>query len=388
MNILTKKKKLIKKSIVLLSIVSIMLLSCSKSENIDISQKGYIINLNSNIVHKPSCQTVPKMSIKNKIVSEEPIEEILMKGYAACKDCKPDRDAKYIVNEEINEFEKILHDEFGFGKNYTDKVLRLLSNLYEGINARKNNNYNSNKEYHRLLASTVYQNRLTWSLIAGHYASKEEVIRELNENYKKLKINDKSYFDNMSINNLYDEVIKQHDIKSGNKNDFAHMSATISVYVHESIFKVAASLRAGQFNGIYDLEANCGYIGDICGTNGTKPSMNEDDYAADLDAVNIYNNYIESNEKTLYKIFIDYYQGIMQNKINRASVFLKNISLEKINEYRNIYSIFLLNNNNFKYDKSDTDYINRMNYFDNFVSHLINGDQIFTPYKYYNYTEY
>ncbi|MBR1454685.1 MAG: hypothetical protein IJ593_08615 [Lachnospiraceae bacterium] len=126
---------------IIMQISIIYLFSCSKFENIDISQNNYIINLNSNIVHKPSCQTVPKMSTKNKIISNESIEEILVKGYAACKDCKPDRDAKYIVSEEINEFEKVLHDEFGFGKDYTDKVLKLLSNLYEGSNAKKRNIY-------------------------------------------------------------------------------------------------------------------------------------------------------------------------------------------------------------------------------------------------------
>ena len=152
-----KFRKINKSIFVPICLIFVVLFSCSKTENIDISQSSYIINLNSNIVHKPTCQTVPKMSVKNKIISDEPIEDILMKGYAACKDCKPDRDAKYVVSEEINEFERILHDEFGFGKDYTDKVLKLLSNLYEGININKRNNYDSNIEYHKLLASTVYQ---------------------------------------------------------------------------------------------------------------------------------------------------------------------------------------------------------------------------------------
>lgn len=77
------------------------------------------------------------MSSKNKIISNEAIENILIRGYVACKDCKPDKDAKFITSEEIREFEKILHDEFGFGKEYTDKLLNLLSNLYEGININK-----------------------------------------------------------------------------------------------------------------------------------------------------------------------------------------------------------------------------------------------------------
>ena len=237
-------RKFNKNILMLTCLIFVVLFSCSKTENINISQRNYIINLNSNLVHKPTCQTIPKMSVKYKILSNESIKKILMKWYVACKDCKPDRDAKYIINEEINEFEKILHDEFGFGKNYTDKVLKLLSNLYQGINIRKKNNYVSNKEYHKLLASTVYQNKNTWSLISGNYSSRDEVIRELKTNYYHLKINDKSYFDDKSINDLYNEIIRQHDVKSGNTNDFAHMSATISVYTHNSFVKDIASVYA------------------------------------------------------------------------------------------------------------------------------------------------
>lgn len=40
------------------------------------------------------------------------------------------------------------------------------------------------------------------------------------------------------------------------------------------------------------------------------------------------------------------------------------------------------------YNINSEDYINRKNYYDNFVAHLINGEQIFTPCKYYNYNEY
>ena len=78
----------------------------------------------------------------------------------------------------------------------------------------------------------------------------------------------------------------------------------------------------------------------------------------------------------------------MQNRINRATMFLENVSIEKITEYRNAYLAFLLNDESFKYTINNIDYINRMNYFDNFISHLINNDQIFTPCKYYKYNEY
>ena len=63
----------------------LLLFSCNKNiNNINISENSYIINLNSNIVHKTNCQTIPKMSERNKIISNKSIEEILNEGYAAC----------------------------------------------------------------------------------------------------------------------------------------------------------------------------------------------------------------------------------------------------------------------------------------------------------------
>ena len=41
-----------------------------------------------------------------------------------------------------------MYNEFRFGKDYTDKVLKLLLNLYEGINAKKKHNYSiDNPDY-------------------------------------------------------------------------------------------------------------------------------------------------------------------------------------------------------------------------------------------------
>lgn len=377
------------KTIVVAFICLITLISCNTSDkNIDISQRFYIINLNSNIVHRTTCQTVPMMSEKNKIISDKRIEEILEDGYFACKDCKPDRDALYIINKDINKFERILHDEFGFGEDYKDKILRCLSNLYEGINARKKNVYNSTVEYHKILASCVYQNKKTWGRIAGLYDSEDTVKKHLKDNFNSLRINDKSYFDDVSVNNLYDAVKEEHNILSGNDNDFAHMSATISVYNTKSLIKIVAGKIAQEYNGINDIEVQCGFIGDICGVNGTKPSMNKDDYAADLDAVNLFNRYSKKADSSIYEIFIEYYSGIKSNKINRAEEFLSNISISTINKYREIYINHLRYNDNFKFDVKDHEYTNRLNYFDNFVKHLTNHDQNFIQCKYFYYDEY
>ena len=76
------------------------------------------------------------------------------------------------------------------------------------------------------------------------------------------------------------------------------------------------------------------------------------------------------------------------NKINRAEEFTSNISIEKVMKYREYYSAYLQKDEKHNYSIDNPDYINRMNYYDNFVEHLTKLDQSFTPCKYFPYTEY
>lgn len=64
------------------------------------------------------------------------------------------------------------------------------------------------------------------------------------------------------------------------------MCATTSALLVDDGFADLGDL-AGLFNGIFDGDKNAGYIGDIFGTNGAAPSMENADYKADLDAVNL-----------------------------------------------------------------------------------------------------
>ena len=367
----------------------VILFSCNGIETVDVSQTDYIINQNTNIVHKTNCPTIANMTIKNKLVSNENIEDILSQnGRVACKVCRPDRNVRYITTPIINEFERVLHNEFGFGKDYTDKVLKCLSNLYVGIDNNKLNYYSSSAEYHRVVASICYRDWLSWANVAGTYTSESKVKNIIKKYYGTLKNVNKHYFDNEAIELMYSSVKDQHEMLYVDKNDFAHMSVTISAHTNVTASRIGAGLYAMKYNGISDIVSQCGFIGDICGANGFFPSMNSADYAADLDAVNLYKRYIDNKDKSIYELFTNYYLGIEKNIINRAKEFLNNITIEKINQYRELYSNYLQTNENFNYGPNNNDYINRMNYFDNFVFHLINGDQVYTPRKYYTYNEY
>lgn len=91
--------------------------------------------------------------------------------------------------------------------------------------------------------------------------------------------------------------------------------------------KQYGSLQGGAagwiFNGIFNLEANAGYVGDIYGTLGNGTKLTQDDYKADLDAVNIYNRLEKDSD--LINVMGTYYMGISNGNINRANEFVINL---------------------------------------------------------------
>ena len=220
--------------------------------------------------------------------------------------------------------------------------------------------------------------------IKNNDGSKKEVVEQIDKYFNNLI----EYNSIKPASNIYEAVYKQH--KNADKNDFSHMGATMSTYFHWSIYKSLSfvdGLRPEEdkvFNGVTGVEANAGYIGDICGNKKAMPSINKSDYAADLDAVNLYYRIKKNNKESLYEIFSKYYEEIENGKTNRAKEFLTHISIGDLYEYRKNYDDYIKR----KYRSDKLGYINRLNYYDNFVEHLNNGENEFAPIKYYDYNEY
>ncbi|HFK6935251.1 TPA: T7SS effector LXG polymorphic toxin [Listeria monocytogenes] len=115
------------------------------------------------------------------------------------------------------------------------------------------------------------------------------------------------------------------------KTDFAHMSVTLAAQLHSDGLKWSGSLYGGAENGIYSAEDNAGYAGDIFGVFDAAPSMSNDDYRADLDAVNL-SAIISSGATDGISTITDYYNKIDSGQLNRANEFLSNVgngSVEK-----------------------------------------------------------
>lgn len=106
------------------------------------------------------------------------------------------------------------------------------------------------------------------------------------------------------------------------KPDFTHMCATAATILYDGKEKELGNL-AGIYNGIYSVDGNAGYVGDLYGTNGAKPSMGNADYMADLDAVNISNRV--KNGKSVVDAISEYYVQLESGQINRAREFKYNI---------------------------------------------------------------
>lgn len=120
---------------------------------------------------------------------------------------------------------------------------------------------------------------------------------------------------------LKDAMISKYQ-NYGDKPDFTHMCATTATILNNSDIKGLGTF-AGKFNGIYDVDKNAGYVGDVYGTAGATPSFGNDDYMSDLDAVNIATR-IKNGEDAMSAIN-DYYSDIESGKTTRANEFLANI---------------------------------------------------------------
>lgn len=61
----------------------------NRSEPVIYPEGLYILNTNTHKFHNPTCGSVSDMADKNKKVSTDTRDEIIIQGYAPCKRCNP-----------------------------------------------------------------------------------------------------------------------------------------------------------------------------------------------------------------------------------------------------------------------------------------------------------
>lgn len=62
----------------------------SKAISANVNDYKYILNTNSKLIHRPECDSVKKMSEKNKEYTNRDIESLQESGYRPCHNCKPE----------------------------------------------------------------------------------------------------------------------------------------------------------------------------------------------------------------------------------------------------------------------------------------------------------
>ncbi len=259
-------------------------------------------------------------------------------------------------------FLKNMEEQFGFDRR-TGEILFRLYNSMEKSDAK-----DVNLEYFKLLASFVYtyeevgyDESVLWQIFnfgAGPMINAEEFKEPLTklEKEKKLTLNDMWHFlvrtysrDGLEnelkgyglteediryleegINDNYkytSDDSQENQIKYKQyfgKIDLAHMAIVMTaILTPDNNAFLKAGDGSGIFNGIYDLRANAGYVGDVYGTAGNGPKLTPDDYKADLDAVNLSTRF--QNGGNAIEIMNQYYSEITDATGNRAKEFATNI---------------------------------------------------------------
>ncbi len=224
--------------------------------------------------------------------------------------------------------------QFGFDR----ETAEIFFKLYGFMEAKGIKNIN--QEYFAMIASVCYPynknffkdpKNYLWHFLAG--TDSEEVVRDKMKVYGLEDGNIDTLIQAIKDNYNYSQFSGGSDLPEGisedllrycGKADIGHMSVTLSTILkpNESLYEYVGD-GSGVFNGIFDLNANAGYVGDIYGTAGNGPKLTPDDYKADLDSVNLAERMKNGGNAII--IMNQYYGGIADGTVNRAEEFATNL---------------------------------------------------------------
>jgi len=232
------------------------------------------------------------------------------------------------IQKKIKEKELFVHamsGQFGFD----DQTAELLYKLYDRM--QQEHVENINQKYFAILASYVYSNSANasikntiWHKIAG--TSDEKALNEMLEGYGFTEEEQRILNNNIMLNYKYSQSNGEEDAGSYyDKNDLSHMSVICATILNDygKGWEAAGGFAGWFFNGIFNLEANAGYVGDVFGTAGNGAKLTQDDYKADLDAVNLSRRLEDCGNGI--GVIGQYYEGVSTGEINRADEFIINL---------------------------------------------------------------
>lgn len=210
-------------------------------------------------------------------------------------------------NNTAGELGSYFYDEF---KHYTGEILKAPKDL-KAILADLGL---SDKEYKAL----YYHLRLQHEMSGSVFISSNNLNDDYEENKKKyIEAYGKENAD--KFDTFWNEQVK----KFIGKADFTHQSITTATILDNNI---RLANMSGVVTGRFDSKAVdelAGWRGDTTKVPAEKPSIGNDDYKADLDAVNITQRMKDKNI-SYTQASNDYYHELSRGQTNRAKEFKNN----------------------------------------------------------------
>ena len=249
-----------------------------------------------------------------------------------------------------------LQQQYGFSQTESEILLKLYASMKKKYGAKK-----ANVEFFKIVASYYYgdQSYGAWQIVAGLYSpngvngikvgindklkyilkkyglkdyeidTTQKAIQNQHNfsNFKKIQEIDLEEETDQKLDasaaKIYGKGVKYADLDVEQKSrvrellsqfggtiDYSHMAATISAHYTDN-------------HGIENEDDLAGWQGDVAGAMGISPSLGNDDYRSDLDAVNIYN--LMKNGDSAVSVTNSYYDNVEKIPGYRSYEFVQNI---------------------------------------------------------------
>ena len=272
------------------------------------------------------------------------------------------------LQPEEKKYVKNLMEQYGFDQETARKILKLKKGIdskyrdespeyrdyllnralgvpvYDGINwdgtAGGLDGESAQEFYRKVGLSDAEANSLYYEILKQNSFSaldSGEMIDPTAERYEeRLRLykttHDTSGMSDSEIEAAFLKDWKEQNKRYANKTDFAHQSITTATHLYSGWG--AARIK---FWDKKDLDEVAGWRGDATKDAQKDPSMGNDDYKADLDAVNITN--IMKEKKVSYITASNYYYNQLEekadpntDKMTRSEIFLKSTDINHVKE--------------------------------------------------------
>ncbi|SFC45129.1 LXG domain of WXG superfamily protein [Streptococcus gallolyticus] len=171
----------------------------------------------------------------------------------------------------------------------------------------------------------TYNLRLQHEMAGGNYGNSDYLKDTQKELYNTAKSTYKSIYGSAKgFDDFWDEHLKAYSNNGTGNADFTHQSITMATHLNPS------GLQLSDFYGGREhVKALAGWEGDTTyNANDEKPSIGEDDYKADLDAVNIVGRMAQG--QSYERAMSGYYSDVTKDETVREKEFLKNEDWDKV----------------------------------------------------------